>query len=314
MKTQFVAKLQEGDTVSDYFVAVRKDLRDQSNGSQFLGMVFKDKTGDIGGILWNNAQSIARLFEVGDVVNVRGRVTSYQSRLQIRVEEVLPLKENEYDPADLVAAPEGRSADLSELRAILDTIENEWLARLVGLFLADPDFEGRFANAAAGKKWHHAYPGGLLRHCLEVARLALAACEVFPNLDRDLLLTAAFLHDIGKLTELSQDLFIDYTTAGRLLGHLEIGVEMVRRRIDRIEGFPDSLRLQLLHCMLSHHGELVNGSPVVPKTLEALVLYHCDNLDAQADAVSRIVSETAEKEQKWSEYIPLIERPIWTKR
>ena len=314
MKTQFVSELQEGDSVHDYFVATRKDLRDQSSGSKFLGMVFKDRTGEIGGILWNNAEAIARLFEVGDVVSVRGRITSYQSRLQIRVEQVLPLKDGEYDTADLVPAPEGREGDMKRFRAILDTIENEWLAKLVGLFLEDDDFMARFADAAAGRKWHHAYPGGLLRHCCEVARLAVAACEVFPVIDRDLVLTAVFLHDIGKLEEMSHELFIEYTTVGKLIGHLELGAEMVRRRMDTIEGFPDTLRWQLLHCVLSHHGELVNGSAVVPKTLEAIVLSHCDDLDAQADAVCRIVQETADKHQAWSEYITLIERQIWTKK
>jgi len=247
------------------------------------------------------------------VVSVRGNVTSYQGRLQIRVDQVLPLRETDYDRADLVAVPDGIDEWRARFLADLDTVTNPWLKQLIQAFVDDADFMERFSAAAAGKRWHHAYPGGLLRHCSEVARIALAVCDVFPNIDRDILLTAVFLHDIGKLDEMSHDLFIEYTTPGKLVGHLQIGAEMVGRKIDGIEGFPQDLRLHVLHCILSHHGELVNGAPIVPKTVEAIVLYHCDNLDAQTDAVTRVIEETREKRQEWSEYLPLIERQVWAK-
>lgn len=313
MKRQYVQTLQEGDTVNDYFVATRKDLRDQQKGGKFLGMVFKDKTGEIGGILWTNAVSVARLFELGDVVNVRGSVTSYQDRLQIRVDQVLPLREDEYNPEDLVYTPEDTSTMFKDFLAIMGTIENEWLQKLVGAFFEDQEFVTKFSAAAAGKKWHHAYRGGLVQHCTEIARLAQATCEIFPQIDRDLLLTGVLVHDIGKIEEMTQDLFVEYTTPGKLLGHLTMGTQLVQRKIDGIPGFPENLRLQVLHCVLSHHGELVNGSPVIPKTLEALVLYHLDNLDAQTDAFVRIISETRDKGQGWSDYIPMIDRQVWTK-
>ena len=313
MKRQYVSSLQEGDQVNDYFLAARKDLREQTNGNKFLGMVFKDKTGEVGAILWTNAASVARLFEVGDVVNVRGTVSSYQDRLQIRVDQVLPLREGDYSTEDLVAVPEDRNAVLGEYRTLLDAITDPWLAKLAARFLEDTAFMARFTEASAGKKWHHAHPGGLLRHCYEMSRIALTLCELYPNINRDLLLMGVFLHDIGKLDEMSHDLLVDYTSAGKLLGHLEIGSTWVQREIDAIEGFPEELRLQIVHCILSHHGELVNGSPIVPKTLEAIVLYHCDNLDAQTDAITRIVRETREKRLEWSEFIPLIDRQIWTK-
>lgn len=313
MKRQFINTLQEGDTVNDYFVATRRDLREQANGNKFLGMVFKDRTGEIGGILWTNAQSVARLFEVGDVVNVRGVVTSYQDRPQIRVDQVLPLKAGEYKTEDLVDTPVDAAEKWGQLRGLLDAVQNEWLRKLLDLFLNDGEFVGRFSVASAGRKWHHAQPGGLVRHCYEMGRVAMTMCELFPELDRDLLLSAVFLHDIGKIHEMTHDLFVDYTTEGKLIGHLEIGAEMVRGKINTIEGFPENLRLHLIHCILSHHGELVNASPVVPKTIEAIVLYHADNLDAQTDAVSRVIKETREKRQEWSDYIALIDRQIWAK-
>jgi 3'-5' exoribonuclease len=313
MKRQFIEALQEGDRINDYFVAVRKDLRDQRNGGKFLGMVFKDKSGEIGGILWNNAVSVSKLFELGDVVNVQGTVTSYQGRLQIRVDQVLPLRDGEYDLSDLSYVPESLDQTMAEFVEFMRTVKNEWLAKLVDSFLSDESFMKEFGEAAAGKKWHHAYPGGLAQHCLELARLADALCGVFPNIDRDMLLTVILVHDVGKIAEMSHGIYIDYTTPGKLLGHLAIGAEMVQDRIGKIKDFPETLRLQLLHCVLSHHGELLNGSPIVPKTVEAVALHHLDNLDAQLDAFSRIVDEAKVRGQDWSEYIGLIERPIWTK-
>ena len=313
MKRQFVSTLQEGDQVNDYFLAARKDLRDQANGGKFLGMVFRDKTGEIGGILWTNAATVARLFEVGDVVNVRGTVSSYQDRPQIRVDQVLPLREGDFSAQDLVAAPEDSGQMMQAFREAMGQIADPWLTQLVARFLDNAEFCARFAEAAAGKKWHHAHPGGLVRHCYEMTRIASTMCELFPNINRDLLLTGVFLHDIGKLDEMNQDLLVDYSTVGKLLGHLEIGSAMVQHEMDALPGFPEELRLQVIHCILAHHGELQNGSPIVPKTLEAIVLYHCDNLDAQADAITRIVKETRDKRCEWSEYIPLIERQIWSK-
>ncbi len=313
MKAQFVENLQEGDVVNDHFVAIRRDLRTQQNGNKFLGMVFKDRTGEVGGILWRNAEAVARMFALGDVVNVRGTVTTYKDQLQIRVEQVLPLKENEYDTADLVFVPEGTAVCAAKLRETLAGITDPWLCKLTSAFLDDADFMAGFENAAAGKRWHHAYKGGLVRHVYEVARIAETMCELFPNIDRDLLLTAVFLHDIGKLDEMRHDIMVDYTTEGKLIGHVMLSAVMVNRKIESIEGFPTQRRQELLHCVLSHHGELVNGSPVVPKTVEAIVLNHCDDLDAQTDAVTQVVDETRKRGDEWSGYLPLIERQIWSK-
>lgn len=313
MKRQFVESLQEGDVVNDYFVAVRKDLRDQTNGGKFLGMVFKDRTGEIGGILWNGAVAVARQFELGDVVSVRGTVGLHQDRLQIRVEQVLPLRSHEYDPRDLMYAPSDIEQVHDEYLAVLRNVQNPWLRALIEQFLNDDGIMASFLAAAAGKRWHHAYRGGLARHCHEMTVIADTVCRLFPMLDRDLLVTAIFLHDIGKTREMTQGLMVDYTTEGKLIGHLCIGAEQVSAKMAAVPGFPDELRLQLLHCILSHHGALDKGSPVMPKTLEAIVLYHIDNLDAQTDAFVRLVEDAREKGQPWSDYVQAIDRQVWTK-
>ena len=314
MKKQFVKTLREGDVVNDYYVATRKDLRPTQSGGKFLGMVFKDKTGEIGGVMWNNAISVAEMFELGDVVNVRGTVNTYQSRLQVRVDQVLPLKEDEYDAADLVEVSQDATKHTARFREIVESIEHPHLRALTRSFLNDEAFMEAFAGAGAGKRWHHAYRGGLLEHCWEMAEIALLMCKLYPDIDRDLLLTGVLLHDIGKLEEMSHDLFIDYTTEGKLVGHLQIGCNMVAQRMEQIDGFPDTLKTQVQHLILSHHGEMQFGSPVVPKTLEAMVLYHIDNLDAQTNAISRVVAETRQNRAEWSDYQPLIERNIWAGR
>lgn len=313
MKKQFVNLLEEGDVINDYYLAVRKDLRDTQSGGKFLGMVFRDKTGEIGAVLWNNAESIASRFELGDVVNVRATVNTYQNRLQMRVDQVVPLKEEEYEASDLVQTPTDASAATPKLMEELAKIENTWLRQLVDAFLNDAIFMERFNLTAAGKKWHHAFPGGLAQHCYEMARLADTMCELFTEIDRDLLLTGVFLHDIGKLNELSQGMYVDYTTEGKLVGHLQIGCNMANRKMDAIEGFPEDLQLQVQHLILSHHSEMELGSPVVPKTLEAIALALIDNLDAQTDAFRGVVNETKGKRQEWSDYIQMIGRQIWTK-
>lgn len=313
MKNQYVNTLEEGAAVNDYFVAVRKDLRNQQNGKKFLGMVFKDKTGSVGGVLWNNAPEVASRFNQGDVVNVKGRVNLYQGNLQIQVESVFPLREGEYSVDDLVDARPDVDVDLEALRGILYTVEGEHSRALLDAFWNDPDFLEDFKNAAAAKKWHHAERGGLVRHCYEMARIAETMCELFPALDRDILLLSVFLHDLGKLDEMRHDLYVDYTTEGKLLGHLFIGAAMLDEKLRAIPGFPSGLRMELMHCLLSHHGELEHGSAVVPKTLEAIVLHHIDNLDAQAAAFERIIAETRDRRREWSDFQTLIGREVWTK-
>lgn len=313
MKSQFVNTLQEGDYVNDYFVAARKDLRSKQDGGKFLGMVFKDKTGEVGGILWNNAAEVARSFELGDVVNVRGKINLYQNRLQVQIERVAPINEDEYDLTDLVATSGQSEEDVKQFRAIMETVQHEKLRALVDAFLNDDEFMTRFASAAAAKRWHHEFRGGLVRHCYEMAKIAETMCELYPEIDRDLLLTGVLVHDIGKLEEMSHELFVDYTDAGKLLGHLQIGCDMVNAKIASVPDFPEKLRLQVLHFVLSHHGEYAHGSSVLPKTLEAIVLHHIDNLDAQAAAFTRIIRETRDKRQDWSEFQPLIDRVVWTR-
>jgi len=313
MKRQYVIELREGDRVNDYFLAARKELRSRQNGGKFLGLVLRDKTGEIGAVAWDSAEMMGRLFEMGDVIAVRGTVQTYQGRLQVRVESIAALNPGDYDPADL----KGTSQDLAEDRdryvEKLRSVQQPDLKRLLQLFLDNGELMEQFCRASAGRKWHHEYAGGLLRHCLEMTCLADTLCDLFPDLHRDLLVTAIFFHDIGKLQEMSHELVVDYTDEGKLLGHLHLGAVMLERAIARLDHFPEELRLRLVHCVLSHHGELQNGSPVTPRTAEAVALHFLDNLDAQTEAFLRVIRETRNRGQEWSEYQPLVDRVIWAR-
>ncbi|HOK10349.1 MAG TPA: CRISPR-associated endonuclease Cas3'' [Candidatus Hydrogenedens sp.] len=315
MKYQYVADLHEGDEVNDYFLFVHKDLKTQPSGEKFLGFAVRDKTGEIGGIVWEKPAEIARKIEVGDVVVVKGTVKVYKERLQIHANNLIPLGKGQYSIEDLTLPEEPIEHYLKELWAILDSIQNPWLQKLIQSIRDDSNLMDALICAPAAKKWHHELRGGLIRHCYELMSLALTLCKFYPNINKDLLLTACFLHDIGKIHELyTNQLFVDYTDCGKLIGHVVEGAMIVSEKIKNINGFPEDLKLHLLHCILSHHGEYENGAPVLPKTLEAVVLYHLDNLDAQAFAITRIEQETIKKGEKWSEFIPLISRQIWTKR
>jgi 3'-5' exoribonuclease len=197
---------------------------------------------------------------------------------------------------------------------VLRTIRDPWLKQLIDSFLNDSKFMDKYTCAAAGKRWHHAYPGGLAQHCYEMTRIADVMCELFPAINRDVLLAGIFLHDLGKTEELSQGLYIDYTTVGKLVGHLAIGLDMANEKIRAIEGFPDSVRMEIQHMILSHHATLDQGSPIVPKTLEAMVLALIDDLDAQTDAFNRVIDETRSKGRSWSEFLPIVDRQIWARR
>ncbi|HOV60676.1 MAG TPA: HD domain-containing protein [Candidatus Hydrogenedentes bacterium] len=313
MKRQYVAELRDGDRVNDYFLVVRKDLRARQNGGRFLGLVLRDKTGEIGAVAWDGVDALSRLFEVGDVVAARGMVHTFQGRPQVRIESIAALNPGDYDLADLKGTSQDPTEDRERYLARLREVEHPDLKRLLRVFLDDTQLMDRFCLASAGKKWHHEYAGGLLRHCLEMTCLAETLCELFPELNRDLLVTAIFFHDIGKLEEMTHDLVVDYTDAGKLLGHLHLGATLLERAIARLDTFPEELRLRLIHCVLSHHGELQNGSPVTPRTAEAVALHFIDNLDAQTEAFLRVIRETRSRGQDWSDYLPLVDRVIWAR-
>ncbi len=245
-----------------------------------LRVVLADNTGTIAGILFDAPTSVTEALNVGSGVEVSGRVGEFKDQLQISLERIVPVTiENltEFLPA----AQRPQAEMLAELDALLADISNPHLSRLLTLLLDDVNLRHLFILAPASKVNHHACVGGLLEHTLSVSRLVVTACDLYPSLDRDLAITVALLHDIGKVRAYNPMTF-GFTEEGALWSHLYIGAAMVEQAIANCPGFPPELRLRIVHAILAHHGKLENGSPVLPMTLEAIVLHYADNLDGDA--------------------------------
>jgi 3'-5' exoribonuclease len=249
------------------------------NGDNYLKLTLRDKTGDIQARYWRVPPDVSERLSAGEGVTVTGKVTEYRGTSQVNVTGLFPCKlENlaEYMPV----ARRPRQEMVDELQRLIKSIKNHHLRQLLKEILGDPDFQERFLASPAAKLYHHACVGGLLEHSLDVVRQAVLISQRYPEVDRDLVATAALLHDVGKVESYVLKGAFDLTDGGRLLGHIHIGATLVERAIEQIDGFPQELRMRILHAILSHHGELAKGSPVTPRTPEAIVLHQADMLDA----------------------------------
>ncbi len=313
MAKTYVRDVQPGEAVDSTFAVRAKSLAPfRSKPGSFLSMILADRTGELPAKAWDNAEQLTGLFEVGDVIRVRGRVDEYQGAAQLIVQRLKRLSAEEVDPLDyLPTTPKDVGDLLAFLQQRIPTVENPHLRALLESFFADEDFVRRFTEAPGAKSLHHAYLGGLLEHVVAIVRHVELVCEIHPQLDRDLLLTSAVLHDIGKMAELSFGTTIDYTDEGRLVGHVILGDRMIRDRIAQLSDFPPQLRDVLAHTVLSHHGAREWGAPIVPMTAEAIALHYIDNLDAKIWQFSQIAREAAEAGRTWSDWQRLLERYIY---
>jgi 3'-5' exoribonuclease len=230
-------------------------------------------------------------------------VERYQSELQLNISDLERIDPKKVNPSLYLPTGPKDPQDLwLELTDLAAQVKNSYLKRLLQSFLTDADFVKKMKQAPAAKIMHHAYLGGLLEHTVSVTRLLGRICEHYPRLDRDLLVTGAILHDIGKLEEFSYQLQLDYTDAGRLLGHVVLGVQLVQEKINKIKGFPSDLSLALQHLIISHHGEYDFGSPKRPKILEAFALHYADDLDAKMNHVSGLLAADQNSDSRWTPY------------
>lgn len=260
------------------FLLASLDQTTDRNGSPYLKMTLRDKTGDIEGRYWHVPEGVAERIRPGFGVLVSGQVTEYKGLIQIGVNDIRPGELD--DPEDfLPVARRPREEMIEELQKLVNSIKNPYLKALFKEVFGDSEFQQQFFVAAAAKTYHHACVGGLLEHSLDVTRLVLTEARRYPEIDRDLAATVALLHDIGKVESYSFGGDFEMTDPGKLLGHIYIGAVRLERAIDRIEGFPAELKLRILHAILAHHGDLDKGSPVTPRTPEAIALHYADNLD-----------------------------------
>ncbi len=309
----WIRDIRENDRVSGCYLVREKKMGTTRRGDPFLTLVLSDRTGELAAKIWDDAERLSSLFSEGDVVAVEGIAGSYRGRIQVTVSRLKPV-EGEADPGIFYeTAPQDPSRMMASLKKILRGIENTHMRRLVDRFLADRSFISRFRRAPAAKNFHHGYVGGLLEHTLSVCRLADLMAGHYPALDRDLLVTGAFLHDIGKIRELRFDGPIDYTTEGRLVGHVALGAAMLDEKLSGLKDFPEDLAVRLRHLLLSHHGEYDFGSPKRPKFLEAFALHLIDDLDAKMNGLNRFM-EKDRQEGAWTDFNRLFGRYFFKER
>lgn len=298
--------------MTEFFVLRKQEIRDTVDGKRFLKLEMGDRTGRIDGVVWDNADQIYESAQTGDVVKIKALVTTYREMPQLKVERLRMAKEEEIDLSDFLPASERNLDSLyDEFRETVSSIQNSHLRSLLGLLLKDSSVTEKLKVTPGGKLWHHAYVGGLLEHTLRVVGICEKAASMYELVDRDLLITGALVHDIGKISSYSARGFFDYTDEGRLIGHIVSGNEMIDRKIQMIEDFPSELALKLKHLILSHQGQLEFASPVVPMTLEAIILHYADDMDAKADAFSHIIKTQKSRGKKWSDWVSLINRYIY---
>jgi 3'-5' exoribonuclease len=311
MKTLFVKDLKPGSEVTEFFVLRKKELKEY-DGQKFLKLELGDKSGRIDAVIWDDIDQAYDKVQVGEMVRVKGWVTTYKEMPQLKVDKIRKAKDGEIDLEDFLPATD-RDFNLlfDDFKNVVQTIENSYLKRLLELLSEDFSLMEKFKRAPGGKLWHHAKVGGLLEHTLKVTSICEKAAQMYDLVDRDLLIAGALVHDIGKSNSYSVNGFFDYTDEGRLLGHVVSGDELIDRAIQKIPDFPQDLALQLKHLVLSHQGQLEQASPVVPQTIEAIILHYADELDAKADAFSRIIKTQKIKGKKWSDWVHLINRFIY---
>ena len=288
---RYIQELREGSSVNDIYLCRKKQSMTTKNGKNYDSLMLQDKTGSIDAKVWDpNSGGIAEFDEL-DYIHVMGDVTSFQGRLQLNVRRIMRVREGDYNPADYLPVS-SRDIDemYKELLKLAESVKNPYLHELLQkFFVTDERFAGNFKASSAAKSVHHGFVGGLLEHTCSVTRFAVYVADSYPAINRDLLITASLLHDIGKTKELSYFPMNEYTDDGQLLGHIMIGAEMIHDKASKIEGFPELLETELKHCILAHHGEYEYGSPKKPALIEALALNLIDNLDAKLETMTEVL-------------------------
>lgn len=307
---KFIKDYKEGDRVFDIYLCKHKQSAVTKNGKAYDNVILQDKTGTVDAKVWDPNSAGIEDFDTLDYIEVYGDVTSFQGALQVNVKRVRKCREGEFDPANyLPVSPFPIDDMMQELLGLIDSVQNSYLKKLLQMFFVeDGEFVKAFKQSSAAKTVHHGFVGGLLQHTLGVTRLCNYYCTQYPVLKRDLLLTAAICHDIGKTKELSLFPENDYTDDGQFLGHIVIGSEMVGEKIRQIPGFPKVLENELKHCILSHHGELEFGSPKKPAIVEAVALTFADNTDAKMETFTELLENS--KETGWLGFNRLFESNV----
>jgi len=301
----------ENQTITSFFVVAVKQVKSKKSGELYLSLMLADRSGQIQANMWDNVNDAISAFDQDDFVKVKGVIHKYNGRWQLTIHKMRKLGDGEIDYSDYLPKT---TKDVEQLWQTLDnyvaSFENPWLKSLLEEFLADPAIVAAYKTAPAAKSLHHAFVGGLLDHVVSLFNICDLAVRNYPQVNRDLLLSGAFLHDIGKLHELAYQRSISYTTKGQLLGHMIIELGMLHEKIERVPGFPDELRVLLEHMIISHHGQYEFGSPKLPMFPEALMLHYLDDLDSKMESMRAQFEREADLDTPWTSYNPSLARPL----
>ena len=312
-KSVYINELKENAKIDDIFMVQNKNIAATKNGKPYIALNLSDKTGVVKSRVWDNAEELSKQFEAGDIVAVKAHSVIYQGEIQLNINNIIKIEDDNTDLSFFLPSSENDlEQSIKELYTIIDSIKNSHLKKLLQAIFNDEYILSSFKKAPAAKTIHHDYIGGLLDHTLNVTRLAIDVSQHYHNIDRELLITGAIIHDIGKIEELSYERHFDYTDAGRLVGHISIGVEILNDKLAQLPDFPIDLAIILKHLILSHHGKFEFGSPKRPKTLEAMLLHYLDDIDSKICAATDYIEKESNPDTKWTSYNRLLDRFIYT--
>jgi 3'-5' exoribonuclease len=317
MKEFFISECpqQENKLITSSFVVASKQVKAKKNGEPYLALILADRSGQLEAKMWDNVDEFIAVFEQDDFLKIKGLINKYKNRFQLTIHKLRKMEEADIDFTDYLPKT---TKDIGELwRTLAEFVasfENPHLKSLVELFMADTEIAERYRNAPAAKTLHHAYIGGLLDHVVSLMRSCDLMSRNYAQVNRDLLLTGAFLHDIGKIQELSYNRAFSYTTRGQLLGHMIIELEMLQAKLAKLPGFPAELKTLLEHMIISHHGQYDFGSPKLPMFPEALMLHYLDDLDSKMEAIRAQFEREANSESAWTSYNASMGRPLLDSR
>jgi len=308
-------ELKTGDEINHFLLLNKIELKTTRNNKEYLNLELRDKSMVVPAKMWDDFNSLANSAKEGSIVKIKGTLEEFNNQPQIRIVKIrLSQDSDNVSHEDFLPKSSRPLNDMvTELKNRIEVIQNEHLKSLLNQILTGDTFE-KYISVPAGKSWHHSYLHGLLEHTLEIVKICDLMCSIHSELNRDLLITGALLHDFGKTEELSYETGFDYTDEGRLLGHIVIAALKIDEVIDNISNFPKDLKTQLIHLILSHQGKLEYASPVEPKTLEAIVLYHADELSAKTNAYKLAIYSEQNKEGNWTKFLQLAGTALYTKR
>jgi len=309
---QTIVSLKEGDWVEEIYLVTAKQVSTAKTGATYLSIKLADKTGEIDGRLWDNAEGIAARFEREDFVRIKGIAANYQGSMQIKMKTLEKVDDSRVDIANFLESSKRNIDEMAaELKTVAAGVKNGHLKQLMDMFLNDARFMDSLKRTPAAKTLHHNFIGGLLEHVLELISLSRDIARHFPSIDMDLLVVGAFLHDIGKVRELAVRKSIEYTTEGRLIGHISLGYEMLVEKINAIPAFPPELAMLLKHIILSHHGEYEFGSPKRPKIQEAIIINYLDDLSAKISNFQATMKKEKVSEGAWTGFSKMHDRYLY---